>query len=73
MHRALLIMTMLLPSLAFACGGGSGMGDSFIGSVMLLVLFGGPVIWLPLLALFGLGIAVIISVASQRPPRRVWR
>lgn len=50
MNRALFVLAVVVPSLAFACGGGQGLGGG-AGLLLLLFVFGGPVLGL-LLAVF---------------------
>jgi hypothetical protein len=42
MSRALLALSLMVPSLAFACGGGQGLGDSVFGLIILAVFYGVP-------------------------------
>lgn len=42
MPRALLALSLLAPSLALACGGGQGLGDSVFGLIIVAVFYGGP-------------------------------
>lgn len=67
MTRALALLAVVVPSLAFACGGGSGMGSDPIGGLLLLLIFGAP-FWMPL-ALLGGGAAIagLVAVSRARP------
>lgn len=65
MNRALLVLAVVVPSLAFACGGGSGMGNDPIGGLLLLLIFGAP-LWMPL-ALLGGGVFLAVALSRARP------
>lgn len=55
MHRALLVLAAVVPSLAFACGGGQGLGDSWFGALFLLLFVTSP-LWMIVGLLFAIGL-----------------
>lgn len=72
MNRALVLLAVLAPSLAFACGGGQGLGDSLFGLVFVLLYVTSPV-WMIVGLLFGIGLiarAWNTAPAKAAPPRR---
>lgn len=66
MNRALLVLAAVVPSLAFACGGGQGLGDSWFGALVLLLIVGSPV-WLIVGLLFVIG---LIARSWNTPAKR---
>lgn len=66
MTRALALLAVVAPSLAFACGGGQGLGDSLFGLVFLLLYVTSPV-WLIVGLLFGIG---LVARAWNTPPAK---
>lgn len=69
MNRALALLAVVVPSLAFACGGGQGLGDSWFGLVFLLLYLGAPVLTIVGL-LFAIGLIARAWNATPNPGPR---
>lgn len=69
MNRTLLALSLALPSLAFACGGGQGLGDSVFGLVGLAVFYGGPLLLVAGVVATALLVARAWTAADASAPR----